>query len=82
MVERSFNAIVGPAFNGSLTETPCIYCGQCITVCPTGALREQDSTARVREALQDPDLHVIVQTAPSIRSTIGEEFGYPVGRCV
>ncbi len=79
MVERSFNAIVGPAFNGSLTETPCIYCGQCITVCPTGALREQDSTARVREALQDPDLHVIVQTAPSIRSTIGEEFGYPVG---
>lgn len=79
MVERSFNAVVGPAFNGSLTETPCIYCGQCITVCPTGALREQDSTARVWEKLQDPDLHVIVQTAPSIRSTIGEEFGYPVG---
>ncbi|NLI70400.1 MAG: 2Fe-2S iron-sulfur cluster binding domain-containing protein [Firmicutes bacterium] len=79
MVERSFNAIVGPAYNGSLAETPCIYCGQCITVCPTGALREQDSTGRVWEALQDPDLHVIVQTAPSIRSTIGEEFGYPVG---
>ncbi|NLZ27414.1 MAG: 2Fe-2S iron-sulfur cluster binding domain-containing protein [Firmicutes bacterium] len=79
MVERSFDAIVGPAYNGSLAETPCIYCGQCITVCPTGALREQDSTARVWEALQDPDLHVIVQTAPSIRSTIGEEFGYPVG---
>ncbi|NLM22741.1 MAG: 4Fe-4S binding protein, partial [Firmicutes bacterium] len=82
MVERSFNAVVGPAFNGSLMETPCIYCGQCITVCPTGALREQDSTARVWEALQDPDLFVIVQTAPAIRSTIGEEFGYPVGSLV
>lgn len=79
MVERSFNAVAGPAFNGSLMETPCIYCGQCITVCPTGALREQDSTARVWEALQDPDLHVVLQTAPSIRSTIGEEFGYPIG---
>ncbi|HKM25655.1 MAG TPA: [Fe-Fe] hydrogenase large subunit C-terminal domain-containing protein, partial [Corynebacterium sp.] len=79
MVERSFNAIVGPAYNGSLMETPCIYCGQCITVCPTGALHEQDSTARVWEALRDPELHVVVQTAPSIRCSIGEEFGYPVG---
>jgi len=82
MVERSFKAVVGPAYNGSLMETPCIYCGQCITVCPTGALREQDSTAVVWEALQNPDLHVIVQTAPAIRSTIGEEFGYPVGTLV
>ncbi len=82
MVERSYEAIVGPAYNGSLMETPCIYCGQCITVCPVGALREQDSTARVWEALRDPGLHVIVQTAPSIRSTIGEEFGYPIGTLV
>ena len=82
MVERSFNAVAGPAYNGSLMETPCIYCGQCITVCPTGALREHDSTSRVWEALQDPDLHVVVQTAPSIRSSIGEEFGYPVGTAV
>jgi NADP-reducing hydrogenase subunit HndD len=82
MIERSFAAIAGPAYNGSLMETQCIYCGQCITVCPTGALREQDSTGRVWEALQDPDLHVIVQTAPAIRSTIGEEFGYSVGSLV
>lgn len=82
LVERSFRAVVGPAYNGSLMETPCIYCGQCITVCPTGALREQDSTSRVWEALQDPELHVIVQTAPSIRVTIGEEFGLPVGTLV
>lgn len=79
MVERSYQAIVGPAYNGSLMENPCIYCGQCITVCPTSALREKDSTAQVWEALADPDLHVIVQTAPSIRSTISEEFGFPVG---
>ena len=82
MVERSFNAVVGPAYNGSLMETPCIYCGQCITVCPTGALHEQDSTARVWEALRNPDLHVVVQTAPSIRASIGEEFGYPVGTAI
>ena len=79
MVERSFQSIVGPAYNGSLMETPCIYCGQCITVCPTSALREKDSTARVWEALADPELHVVVQTAPAIRSTISEEFGFPVG---
>ncbi|NLA27246.1 MAG: 2Fe-2S iron-sulfur cluster binding domain-containing protein [Firmicutes bacterium] len=82
MVERSFNAVVGPAYNGSLMETPCIYCGQCITVCPTGALHEQDSTARVWEALRNPDLHVVVQTAPSIRASIGEEFSYPVGTAI
>jgi NADP-reducing hydrogenase subunit HndD len=79
MVERSFQSIVGPAYNGSLLETPCIYCGQCITVCPTSALREKDSTAQVWEALANPELHVIVQTAPSVRSSISEEFGYPVG---
>ncbi len=79
MVERSFQSVVGPAYNGSLMESPCIYCGQCITVCPTAALREKDSTARVWEALADPDLHVVVQTAPSIRSSISEEFGLPVG---
>lgn len=79
MVERSFQSIVGPAYNGSLMETPCIYCGQCITVCPTSALREKDSTARVWEALADPERHVVVQTAPAIRSTISEEFGFPVG---
>ena len=79
MVERSYQAIVGPPYNGSLLENPCIYCGQCITVCPTSALREKDSTAQVWEALADPERHVIVQTAPSIRCSISEEFGYPVG---
>ncbi len=79
MVERSFGSIVGPAYNGSLLETPCIYCGQCITVCPTSALREKDSTTQVWEALANPKLHVIVQTAPSVRSSISEEFGFPVG---
>ncbi|NMB40355.1 MAG: 2Fe-2S iron-sulfur cluster binding domain-containing protein [Firmicutes bacterium] len=79
MVERSFQSIVAPAYNGSLMENSCIYCGQCITVCPTSALREKDSTAEVWEALANPDLHVVVQTAPAIRSSISEEFGFPVG---
>jgi NADH-quinone oxidoreductase subunit G/NADP-reducing hydrogenase subunit HndD len=79
MMDRSFQAVVGPAYNGSLMESPCIYCGQCITVCPTSALREKDSTALIWDALANPDLHVVVQTAPSIRSSISEEFGLPVG---
>ncbi|MBR5496216.1 MAG: [Oscillospiraceae bacterium] len=54
-------------------------CGQCIVVCPTGALMEKDQTQEVWEALADPSKHVIVQTAPSIRVTLGEGFGMPIG---
>lgn len=77
--ERGFKTTVGAAFNKSLAEVPCINCGQCITVCPTGALRERDDTDRVWEALADKDLHVVVQTAPAIRVALGEEFGMPIG---
>ncbi len=79
MVNRSFQAVAAPAYNGSLLETPCIYCGQCITVCPTAALHEKSSVNAVWEALANPDLQVVVQTAPSIRTSVSEEFGYPVG---
>ena len=57
----------------------CVSCGQCIVVCPTGAIYEKDQTAEVWEALNDPTKHVVVQTAPSIRATLGEAFGLPVG---
>jgi NADP-reducing hydrogenase subunit HndD len=70
---------IGQAFNLPLNETPCISCGQCTAVCPTGALTERDDTDKVWEALADPTKHVIVQTAPSIRATIGECFGMPIG---
>jgi len=77
--ERGFNTIVSSAFNKSLNEVPCTMCGQCINVCPVGALREKDNTEKVWDALANPDLHVVVQTAPAIRVALGEEFGMPIG---
>ncbi|HPD00209.1 MAG TPA: NADH-dependent [FeFe] hydrogenase, group A6 [Acetivibrio sp.] len=78
-MERGFKTIVSSAFNKSLSEVPCVNCGQCITVCPVGALREKDDTDKVWQALDDPDMHVIVQTAPAVRVALGEEFGMPIG---
>lgn len=78
-VNRGFDTIVAPAFDKTLAETSCISCGQCIVACPVGALYEKDDTARVFEALADPDKHVVICTAPSVRATIGECFGYEPG---
>ena len=78
-VGRGFNTIVSSVFNMSLNEVPCTMCGQCINVCPVGALREKDNTQKVWEALADKDLHVVVQTAPAVRVALGEEFGMPIG---
>src|SRR6056297_1464277 len=78
-VNRGFETVVAPAFEMSLTEVPCISCGQCINVCPVGALTEKDNTDLIWDALENDDLHVIVQTAPAVRSALGEEFGYPIG---
>ncbi len=77
--ERGFKTIVGSAFDMPLAEVPCINCGQCITVCPVGALREKDDTDIVWQALANPELHVVVQTAPAVRVALGEEFGMPIG---
>ncbi len=77
--DRGFNTIVSSAFNKSLNEVPCTMCGQCINVCPVGALREKDGTEKVWDALANPDLHVVVQTAPAVRVALGEEFGMPIG---
>ncbi|MGI5966253.1 NADH-dependent [FeFe] hydrogenase, group A6 [Anaerotruncus rubiinfantis] len=77
--ERGFNTHIGCAFEQNLDEVACVSCGQCIVVCPTGAIAEKDQTQEVWDALGDPQKHVIVQTAPSIRATLGEAFGNPVG---
>ena len=77
--ERGFNTHIACAFEGDLADTSCVSCGQCIVVCPTGALAEKDQTGEVWAALADPKKHVIVQTAPSIRATLGESFGMPIG---
>lgn len=76
---RGFSTYIGQAFDMGLGETSCVSCGQCIAVCPTGALTEKDNTDQVFAALADPQKHVFVQTAPSVRAGLGEAFGMPVG---
>lgn len=76
---RGIDTCIGSPFNAELNETPCISCGQCTVVCPTGALVEKDDTAKVWDALSDKSKHVIVQTAPAVRAALGEAFGMPIG---
>ncbi|HKJ77980.1 MAG TPA: 2Fe-2S iron-sulfur cluster-binding protein, partial [Prolixibacteraceae bacterium] len=81
-VNRGFNAVVSPAFEMNLDHSVCTYCGQCVAVCPTGALTEVDETGHVVRALSDPSKTVIVQTAPAVRAALGEEFGMEPGTLV
>lgn len=76
---RGVNTTVTTSYDRGLSEVSCINCGQCIKVCPVGALREKDDTQKVWDALGNPDMHVVVQTAPAVRVGLGEEFGMPVG---
>lgn len=76
---RGFTTRVACAFDRSLDEVPCVACGQCINVCPTGALKEKSSIDKVESLLADKTKTVIVGTAPSVRAALGEEFGYPIG---
>lgn len=75
---RGFDTIVAPAFNLPLTDVACTMCGQCIHVCPVGAITEKDETAKVWDALGN-DKHTVVQIAPAVRVAIGEEFGMAPG---
>ncbi|MBV2246017.1 MAG: [FeFe] hydrogenase, group A [Lentimicrobium sp.] len=81
-VNRGFMSVVAPAFEMNLDHSVCTYCGQCVAVCPTGALTEVDHTNNVIRALADPTKTVIVQTAPAVRAALGEEFGLPAGTLV
>lgn len=81
-VNRGFMAVVAPAFEQDLVKSTCTYCGQCVAVCPTGALTEVDDTNKVVRALANPDKVVIVQTAPAVRAALGEEFGMEAGTVV
>lgn len=76
---RGMKSKVTPAFDKPLAESNCVNCGQCVAVCPTGALAIKYNMDIVWEALQNPDLHVVVQTAPAVRAALGEEFGMPIG---
>lgn len=76
---RGFDTEIGCAFDNKLSDVACVSCGQCITVCPTGALQERDSIDDVFAAINDPEKTVIVQTAPATRVAIAECFGNPIG---
>lgn len=80
-VGRGFHTVVGTVFDRPMHSTTCTFCGQCIAVCPTGALTEVDNTADVWDAISS-DKTVIVQTAPAVRVALGEEFGMEPGTVV
>lgn len=76
---RGFDTHIGSAFERPIDSVACVSCGQCIVNCPTGAIYEKDDTAKVLEAINDPEKFVVVHTAPSIRVTLGECFGMHIG---
>ena len=81
-VNRGYNLKVGVAFNRGIKDSTCVGCGQCVINCPVGALSEKTNISELVKAIEDPTKHVVIQTAPSVRATIGEEFGMPIGSLV
>ncbi|MBF0478666.1 MAG: iron hydrogenase small subunit [Candidatus Omnitrophica bacterium] len=78
-LDRGIDTRISPAGDILLGDSPCVRCGQCSAHCPTGAIFEQDDTAKVWKVLQDPDKYCVVQIAPAVRVAVGEGFGLPPG---
>ena len=76
---RGFITEISSPFGMGLGETACVCCGQCIAVCPTGAIYEKSDVDKIMAAIADPTKHVVVQTAPAVRAALGEPFGIPMG---
>ncbi len=81
-INRGFNAVVATAFELPLVDTVCTHCGQCVAVCPVGALSEHDHSWDVISAIANPEKTVVVQVAPAVRVALGEEFGEEPGSVV
>ena len=81
-VGRGFDTVVGTQYEKPIYETNCTFCGQCLAVCPTGALVETNCIGKVYRALKDPTKIVVAQTAPAVRVALGEEFGLEPGTVV
>lgn len=79
---RGARTRVGTFMDRGLAQSSCVQCGQCSVVCPTGAITEKDESSEVFGALGDPNLNVVVQTAPAIRASLGEALGMPAGSLV
>ncbi|WP_035291822.1 MULTISPECIES: NADH-dependent [FeFe] hydrogenase, group A6 [Clostridiaceae] len=78
-IDRGFNSVVSTFFNEPLVDTNCTYCGQCVAVCPTGALSEERDYDKIWPLLDDKNKHVVVQVAPAVRVALGEEFNIEAG---
>ena len=76
---RGYAKVIGSPFGVSLAETSCVNCGQCVVACPVGALHEKSNVSDIWNAILDPEKKVVFYTAPSVRATLGEAFGLPVG---
>lgn len=81
-INRGFEAVVGTAFGRDISGSTCTYCGQCVAICPTGALHGTTHIDQVLKHLADPKKTVIVQTAPAVRTALGKDFGFEPGTLV
>jgi len=79
---RGYDTVIAPAMERSINNVKCSFCGQCTVVCPVGALIETDHITRVWDAINNPEIRVVMQPAPAVRVALGEMFGYPVGTSV
>ncbi len=73
------DTVIAPSSPEGLVAASCVNCGQCVAVCPVGALTEKDQTEDVKQALADPEKYVVVQVAPAVRAALGEDFEFPIG---